>query len=314
MSAPDPLMSVTGPFAHVLNGRGVLRIDGNDTLDLINRLSSNKVDDLGEGQARETLFTNEKGRVIDAAVVLVGRRGARLLLSPSMVDTVTQWLDKYTIMEDCSYTDVSAMYAQVSIYNADQAPDLVHGLEYGLVSRRDIGGVACDLLRLDSVQGDQLRLLCVASGLTQLLDALASSGIPQVNDEAFTMWRISTLTPAVGHELSGLANPLESGAGKAVDFTKGCYIGQEVIARLDSYDKVQRTLCRLRWTQGGATAVPAGTALFREGRDAGFVTTHLYDAVGRQAWGLACVRIAFAQAGQVLELAGDEAARVLVLP
>ena len=94
-------------------------------------------------------------------------------------------------------------------------------------------------------------------------------------------------------------NPLEVGLIGAIDFTKGCYIGQEVIARLDSYDKVQRYLSVLRFSAGAAVIV--GTPLYQEGRQAGTVTS-LYRTPAGHLRGLGFVRTASAAPGAILEL------------
>ena len=109
----------------------------------------------------------------------------------------------------------------------------------------------------------------------------------------FKLWRIDQLVPAVGFELSLLANPLEAGASAAVDFEKGCYIGQEVIARLDSYDKVQRLPQRLLRLPGNDAEAGTGDVLFSEGKNAGFLTTIAFDPRDGQQRAIALLRHAF---------------------
>ena len=74
---------------------------------------------------------------------------------------------------------------------------------------------------------------------------LSASGIPPVGEEALEAVRLSYAVPAYGHELGEAYNPLEAGLIGSIDFAKGCYIGQEVIARLDTYQKIQKHLVRL---------------------------------------------------------------------
>ncbi len=289
-----------GAFIHIVEGRGVLRVDGSDTLDLLNRLSTNKVDDLRGGQVRETLFTTDKGRVLDAALVLPMQRGARLLLSPGMPEPMKTWLERYTIMDDCEYTDVTAMYTQISIYNPGAALIDVGMPEPGLIVMKEIAGATIELARVDSVCGSELRILCPPSHAQALLDFFARLDIPTIGAQAFDLWRVATLTPAVGHELSDRSNPLEAGARHAVDFNKGCYIGQEVISRLESYDKVQRRLARVHWPHGVPDTLAPGSMLLADGRDAGFITTHVFDPVHDEWIGIACIRNVFAETGTEL--------------
>ena len=308
--------STTGAFFRDECARGVVRIEGNDTLDLLNRLTTAKLDDLASGQVRETLVTTEKGRVIDAVSVMRRETDVLLLTSENMAGPLITWLDKYTIMEDCRYADASAEYAQFSVYRIP--PGGIDGLpspEAGSAAQLQIGDVRADVLHHDSVTGAGLRLLCDAAD-AEKLDAFLSGAcsLPRIGDHAFMLWRVDALVPAVGHELSEHANPLESGGSGSVDFEKGCYIGQEVIARLDSYDKVQRTPRRLAWPDGAPDALPPAAALSADGRNAGFVTTHVFDPRSGSYRGIGLIRNAYTEAGTALicTAAGREY-RVLVV-
>jgi tRNA-modifying protein YgfZ len=296
-----------GAFIHIEEDRAVLRVDGKDTLDLLNRLSTNKVDALQSGELRETLLTTEKGRVIDAAILVASSRGARLLLSPGKADIVREWLERYTIMDDCKYTDVSAMYHHILIYQPQHMPALVDIPQQGQSVKTEIAGAEVELMHIHSVTGPQLRVLCKVHDTAAVLGLLEQGGIPVIHDQAFALWRCETLTPAVGHELTENTNPLESGATAAVDFDKGCYIGQEVIARLDSYDKVQRNLARITFDAEAQLRFPSGTPLTSNDRDAGFITTAAYHP-GEQRWhGIACIRNAFIASTTILRFSTDAA-------
>jgi tRNA-modifying protein YgfZ len=296
-----------GAFIHITEDRAVLRVDGRDTLDLLNRLSTNKVDALQPGELRETLFTTEKGRVIDAAILVASSRGARLLLSPGKAKVVRDWLERYTIMDDCEYTDVGAMYQHILIYQPQHMPALVDVPQPGNSVKTEMAGAEVELMHVHSVTGTQLRVLCKAHDAAAVLGLLEQGGIPVIHDQAFALWRCETLTPAVGNELTENTNPLESGATAAVDFNKGCYIGQEVIARLDSYDKVQRNLARIILDTDATVPVPSGTPLTSGDRDAGFVTTVAFDPEQNNWKGIACIRNAFIAPGTVLRFDADAA-------
>lgn len=299
--------STAGAFFRDERARGVVRIDGRDALDLLNRLTTAKLDDLAPGQVRETLVTTEKGRVMDAVLVVPVDTGVLLLTSEDMAGPLIAWLDKYTIMEDCRYTNASAAHAQFSIYQLRGRG--IDGLPLpaaGSAAELRIGDVRLRVLRHDSVTGAGLRLLCDAAD-AEKLDVFLSGecGLPRIGDDAFTLWRVNALVPAVGHELSEHANPLESGGTGAVDFEKGCYIGQEVIARLDSYDKVQRTPRRLAWPDGAPDALEPAAVLTVDGRNAGFVTTHVFDPRSASYRGIGLIRNALADAETELSCTAD---------
>jgi folate-binding protein YgfZ len=95
-------------------------------------------------------------------------------------------------------------------------------------------------------------------------------------------------------------NPLEAGLIGSIDFAKGCYIGQEVIARLDTYQKVQKRLVKLSFEAG--SSVSPGTSLKQEGRVVGKVTSAAVIPTTGETIGLAYVRTKNALPGARLEL------------
>jgi folate-binding protein YgfZ len=290
------------PFVRHETHSGALFVSGKDALDLLNRLSTQKVDDLLHGQVKETLFTNEKGRVIDAALAFRTREGVLLLTSPGRSDALRAWLEKFTIMEDCAYDDRSGDYAQLLLYG-----DIPHlpGFEPhddGHSAEVTLGGAPCIALRFRSVTGSSMRLLVPPDSSAAVMASLAES-YAVIDDDAFHLWRVIRRMPAVGYEIGEHANPLESGGGAAVNFTKGCYIGQEVIARLDSYDKVQRQIAGLHF-HADASPLSHGDVLMAGTRDAGFVTTVRRNPTTGEWVGLGLLRKAFLTPGLELTCGG----------
>jgi folate-binding protein YgfZ len=89
-----------------------------------------------------------------------------------------------------------------------------------------------------------------------LPNKLTENEIFKISHDIYEVLRIESCIPAFGKELNDSRNPLEAGLTSAVSFTKGCYIGQEVIARLHSYNKVQRKLCRVGADTTETVSVP----------------------------------------------------------
>ena len=129
---------------------------------------------------------------------------------------------------------------------------------------------------------------------------LVESGAEPIGAEAHETARIWTGVPDHGRELGDEYNPLEAGLVGSIDFTKGCYIGQEVIARLDSYHKVQKYLVRLVF--GEDAVVSTGTILLEDGKPIGKVTSVAPIPAGEQRIGLGYVRTLQAIVGKRLEL------------
>jgi folate-binding protein YgfZ len=130
---------------------------------------------------------------------------------------------------------------------------------------------------------------------------LTGTGITPVGLEAYQAVRVRHAVPLYGHEMGDAYNPLEAGLIGSVDFHKGCYIGQEVIARLDTYQKVQKRLVMLRFS--AEAAVSEGASLERNDQAVGAVTSVTRVPTTGQLIGLGYVRTASAAVGTRLELA-----------
>ena len=286
---------------------GCLKATGEDALDLLNRLSTNKVDHLEAGQWAPTVLTTDRGRIVDLLCVVHTGECVYLLTSPGQQQTVIEWLDKYTIMEDLEVTDVSDSTAIIAGAGEGTAaalgldaeePDYLPGRQYPAPTV-NVGG--CDAIAVSRPLGElPCRLLVLPSdAASSVVTALAEAGAMEANTEEWETLRVRSGAPAYGSEMGEPYNPLEAGLIGAIDFTKGCYIGQEVIARLDSYHRVQKYMAVLRFSDNSEVTV--GASLAHEGRTAGEVTS-LYRTPGGEMRGLGYVRTAAAEPGQALEL------------
>jgi len=213
------------------SGHGILRLEGKDSLDFLHRISTNDLKDLRPGQSVQTVLTTEKGRVIDSIVVhhagdfLVGitGRGAGM--------QVRQWLEKFIIMEDVKIVDRTGdgfLFAQMNSPSADE-----HSFDADQRScfhSPYFGGKAIFYYWDEAIEPPPV--------VDQLVEK-------KVSREAFELYCIEHGIIQSEPEVLLECNPLELNLWDQVSFTKGCYIGQEVVARLDTYKKVQRTLCRI---------------------------------------------------------------------
>ena len=104
---------------------------------------------------------------------------------------------------------------------------------------------------------------------TDVVVACGLDGLPVVTDALLNQWQIESFVPAYGHELSTDYIPLEAGLEQAISFKKGCYVGQEIIARMESRGRRAKQLSRVRLASLVATPVAITTVA---GKDAGIVT------------------------------------------
>ena len=280
---------------------GRLWATGADARDLLNRLTTNRIDDLGPGQARSTVLTNGDARVIDhlrlAAIDAGGTPGLWCLTSPGRAEAVAEWADRYTFGEDITVEDRSLDTTQLTVVGPDASAALARA---GLAAP-DVDAVACfdgvDVVASPFGAHAAYDVILPAARAAQAREALRRAA-SELTGDAFDTYRIAQGVPAYGAEFGEFNNPLEARLLGSISDTKGCYTGQEVIARLQTYRKVQR---RLMSFSGDGPAASGQTLEAPDGSSAGTVTSACRTDDGRTA-GLALVRSRHAVAGTVVRI------------
>ena len=282
---------------------GRLYISGADALDLLNRLTTNKLEDLPAGHACATVLTNGDARVIDLLELGALDDGLLCLTSPGCQQTVVDWLDTYTFGEEIVVEDRTATTFQITLAGPEARRVLestgaaVGHLELDRLCRTVVDGADVVVWRTRSGGADGYEIV----GELPERDAVHNSltVATPVSAGEWEAYRIQNGMPAVGAEFGTFTNPLESRLLGAVSDDKGCYTGQEVIARLQTYRKVQRKLMAVSLS-GSAEA---GSKLTASGGSAGELTSVAGTSAG--AIGLALIPAKLALPGAVLDVASD---------
>jgi folate-binding protein YgfZ len=174
-----------------------------------------------------------------------------------------------------------------------------------------VGGHDVTLLRSDPLRAPGFDLVVAAEHAPELWETLVAEGAMPIGEQTFDLLRIQEGVPRYDAEMSEELNPWEANLQEYINFEKGCYIGQEVILRLNTYKKVQRRLMALAFSDGAA--VVAGDRLYNGEQEAGEVTSVARRPTSGDLIGLGLVKRAFAIAETVLR-AGDATATVSELP
>ncbi len=316
---PRRYTSVREEFDALLRGVGLvdrspmgrLRFDGADAQDLLDRLSTNDLSAMTPGDAVHTVLTSNKGRIIDLLLVLKHEDHLAVVTGPRRVEPVTEHVDFFNFGEDVEITDRSEDTAMLGLSGpgtrellaAAVGPDVWPG-EPGSFAEASIAGTRALLIRTDFLRQPGVDLMVNAVHQDTLRQRLLDAGATAVGAEALEAARILSGVPASGSELSEDRNPHEAGLADYLSFTKGCYVGQEVVVRLHTYDKVQRYLSTLAWEP--ADAVGAGVSLFADGKRVGEVTSAAVDVGSGAGIGLGYVRKAHADPGALLAAGSPE--------
>jgi len=233
------------------NAVGVLWLTGADRLAFLHRLTTNRLTDLAPGQGRGTVLLTDTGRVVDWLACHHAADGTVVLTShPDAAPAVAAHLARYVLRDAVRITDATAQVVVRRLFGPAAtavAAALVEGADTapaGAFLRRDDGDLTTWALRHAPPWPDDGWDIVVPAGAARadVADACRAAGLTAGGDADDAARRIARSVPRFGAEIDGAANPLELGLADYVDFAKGCYVGQEIVARLDSYDKVQRRL------------------------------------------------------------------------
>jgi len=261
---------------------GRLLATGPDLLDLLHRLSTADIHELAAGHGKPTVLTTSKGRIVERLFVNhLGPAGVLMTGGPGCAQKVIDHLARYTFAEQTGIheiTEETRQFAVVGPRAASALPDAFGRPErFGSVTV-DRGAATLHVLGHDGMTGDGLSVVVARQQAgavrEELAAAVAAAGGMPAGSRAFEAYRVLRGLPASDYELGEEHNPLEAGLGEAVSFDKGCYVGQEVVARLNTYDKVARRIVGLTF-KDGAPVPELGASLYHEGREVGKVSSAL---------------------------------------
>ncbi len=284
-------------------GRSCIVQEGADALDLLHRLTTNELISLEPGDACFTVMTTERGRIVDVLQVVHLEQGKLLLLSDSTGGQQTiDWIEKFTIIEDSAIRDGSTEQARFAVVGP-RALELVNSA-FGVELVRGRSSEQGDIILVASqwADCDRVDVVTPRTDSEAVWDRLAESGAIPAGDTSFQAARINNGVPVAQHELTEDSNPLEVRLNDLISFTKGCYVGQEVVARLDTYDKLQKRLVAFE----SKTPLTLGAKLSSGGKRAGIITSVSPLVIGGTYTGLGFARRDFWANGTVLEFDGSE--------
>ena len=239
-----------------ISDRSILRMDGSDTIDFFHRISTNDFRDFIPGSAKQTVILTEKGRVIDCLIVVHAKNYYLVITGNGAKEKDKEWLEKFIIAEDIQISETSdtMLFARFNI-PSKQEPMWEKG-------------------ELKSFQADYFGCMTrfyFLSKTNPLFLSDDSSEYKQIGQAAFERFRVSRGIPSYNHEMTREFNPFEINLKRQISFEKGCYIGQEVIARLDTYKKTQRFLCLVAIVGNISDNTPS--RLLKDGMEVGILTS-----------------------------------------
>lgn len=285
-----------------------IKVSGKDSVDLLHRLTTNDLAGLPPGTVTPTVFTNEQGRIVE--FVSVHRCGDFLLLvaSPQSGEKLSRWIDKFIFLEEVRVEIMSDSMGIITLIGPETQillektfKSTFHHFDTNRFRQVYLSNTSDEILIASAheVGNIGINLISEKASLTTLWTRLLEEGkqidaLP-IGWEAFNTLRIEKGVPLPGRELREEINPLEANLVNAVSFTKGCYVGQEVIARLDTYKKLQKRLCRVALEEPVNWSAESFANIFVQNEKIGWITSLASLPDSTRQVGLAYIRSQFLQ-------------------
>lgn len=303
-----------------------LRFKGPDRIRSLQNLVTNDVKGKSAGQGAEAFLTSPQGKTLGFLRILVAEEEVLVGSDPGTLDLIGPHLSKYCALDDVEFADVSGETFEVhlagpradAIFENGGAQEL-GDVEYDHRSAL-IAGVPVRAVRESPTGRRGLTLIGPLAGLPVIREACEGLGAVPIAPGCWEVLRVEAGFPAYFREVNPENLPQELGRdARAINFRKGCYLGQETVARLDALGHVNKLLRGLIVEGGGATPPPPGSLLeTEEGQGAGSVTSSGFSEEIGGTVALAIVRVKLAPVGSVLKVrhpdGTESAARVAELP
>jgi folate-binding protein YgfZ len=258
-----------------LGWRAKIRVTGTDRLRWLNGMVSNAVQSLPEGQGNYSFLLSAQGRIQGDCYVY--QRADDLLLDTGrdQAPAVISHLDHFIIMDDVELADVSQEWTALSLSGPKASPVLA---TLGFVAPEakgdnarmhnvQIGEVACTLVEARS----QYELWFAPEHVLAVWETLQSAGATPCGLEAVEALRVFRAIPLYGIDIYDRDLPQETAQKRALNFNKGCYLGQEIVERIRSRGKVNRQL--QQFTLQGVAPAQLPADLQSDGQSVGRITS-----------------------------------------
>ncbi len=289
-----------------LGPRTIIILRGNDRATFLHNLCTNDVRALSPGQGCEAFFTDVKGRVLAHATLFVAEHEIYLDTVPGQAEKISAHLDRYLIREDVQIEDGSGDFSAWIVAGArvpETLGEFSEGtLPKGLGEHHEMlfSGTHLRVCQVDWA-GPPSYLLWARQSESAWISTLEARGITRCSEETWETRRVECGWPCYGQDIDERALPQEIGRdARAISFTKGCYLGQETVARLDALGHVNRILRGVKFTNFNE-APPAGTKFVVSGKEVGQATSVVYSPKLNAYLALSFVRSGADTPGIVLE-------------
>ncbi|MDQ1387041.1 MAG: hypothetical protein QOF56_495 [Acidobacteriaceae bacterium] len=276
-------------FSALLHGCGIydlgfrarIALTGGDRVRWMNGMVTNNVRDLPAGHGIYAFLLNPQGRILGDMHVY--NMGETLLVETdrSQVEKIIATFDHFIIMDDVEIKNLSDEQTALGLAGP-KARELLNAAGIILPEMQplqvitpqckcDCGCVECTVIRGEDAQYESYEIWLAAKGVYQTWQALLAAGATPVGSEALEMQRVAAGIPLYGADIRERDLPQETEQMRALNFNKGCYVGQEIVERIRSRGNVHRKFTG--FLAEGAASIAAGAKIVSGEKEVGEVTS-----------------------------------------
>lgn len=269
-------------------------------LDFLHNQSTNGFKLLKPGETCDTTFLTSTARTIDLATALILEDSVQLLISPGMAPKLMAFLDRFIFFSDrVKLTDITETTTTFSLIGPTSATALqsigILAPESGYINA-EISNIPVQIVAGSGLAIPGYRLIMSAENAAIVWKTLSEIAV-SLGDRTYQRLRIEQGRPMPGFELTDDYNPLDAGLWNTISFNKGCYIGQETIARLDAYNGVKLNLWRMKLPG----SVPLGSVIYADDTKVGTITS-IYEFEDGSAIAIGYIRVKAGGAGLLVTI------------
>ena len=263
--------------------RGKVRLEGPDHVSFFHSMISHDVAQLGQQAGRYATFLTHNGRLICDFYFYKFATSILVDLDPGRALTLVESLNRFIIMDDVVVVDQSELWDHLSVQGplaADILKQIVPGpVPTELYQVQEVPSMGALVINKPALAETGYEILLPRSSgqdfLARMLRDFGPRGVERVDGETRNVLRLERGTPWFGVDMDESNYPMEAGLEQAISLDKGCFVGQEVVAKATYIGGVRRRLGKLLFSPGSPVPVP-GAEVIKNDRALGAVTSAVH--------------------------------------